>query len=137
MLQEGFIRVFADLRDFRFEGSLEGWIRRVIVRTALRHLRSKKELNRLELQEDLEMEANCPDELLADEIDSNRKVIDLMQDLPAGYRTVLNLYAIEGYCHEEIAGLLNISVGTSKSQLFKARNMLRGLLEKSAQKIRV
>lgn len=136
ILQEGFIRVFADLRDFRFEGSLEGWVRRVVIRTALRYLRSKKAVESLDVQ-DLEGETTCPDELLAEEIDSSQKVVELMQNLPQGYRTVLNLYAIEGYSHEEIAGLLGIGIGTSKSQLFKARNMLRGLLEKSIQKVNV
>lgn len=136
MLQEGFIRVFADLRDFRFEGSLEGWVRRVVIRTALRYLRNKKNVTSLEAH-DMEAEGCCPDELLAEEIDSSHKVIELMQHLPQGYRTVLNLYAIEGYSHEEIAGLLQISIGTSKSQLFKARNMLRSLLEKSIQKVNV
>lgn len=133
MLQEGFIRVFADLRDFRFEGSLEGWVRRVVVRVALRFLKRKRAFIPLE-PHGADWEAELPDEDVISSLDSYGKAMDLMGQLPPGYRTVLNLYAVEGYAHEEIAGLLGISVGTSKSQLFKARQMLRGLLEKALQK---
>lgn len=128
LLQEGFLRVFADLRDFRFEGSLEGWIRRIVVRTALRHLR--KRISYDELPDELPaMTATdeAPDEYWPDA--DNALIVRLMQHLPAGYRTVLNLFAIEGYSHEEIADLLRIGVGTSRSQLFKARVMLKKLLQ--------
>jgi RNA polymerase sigma factor (sigma-70 family) len=130
MLQEGFIRVFADLQDYRFQGSLEGWIRRVVVRAALRQLRQKRCFAVLE---DLPDQYAEDAETMQDEPvlrSGAAYVAQLMQQLPAGYRTVLNLYAIEGYTHEEIAGLLGISTGTSKSQLFKARTMMKNLVEK-------
>lgn len=129
MLQEGFLRVFTGLRHFRFEGSLEGWVRRVIVHAALRHLQQRQVFEQLE--EDVQVCDEAGPEILPDELPpaaENALIVRLMQQLPAGYRTVLNLFAIEGYSHEEIAGLLGISIGTSRSQLFKARTLLKKLL---------
>ncbi len=129
MLQEGFLQVFADLRDFRFEGSLEGWIRRIIVRTALRQLRQRHGFE--QLTEETLAQETADQALLSEDsatLAENALIARLMQQLPAGYRTVLNLFAIEGYSHEEIAGLLGINVGTSRSQLHKARAQLKKLL---------
>lgn len=129
MLQEGFMRVFADLSDYRGEGSLEGWIRRVVIRAALRWLRKRRAFEQLEHQ--IEVPGYDPDEP-ADEpnwSDDLRLVTQLFQQLPPGYRTVLNLHVIEGHTHEEIAGLLGINVGTSRSQLSKARAMLKKMLK--------
>jgi RNA polymerase sigma factor (sigma-70 family) len=130
MLQEGFLRVFADLRHYRGEGSLEGWIRRVVVRAALRWLKQRRRMEFVEIPAD-HLPAATPEtaEAADDWPDDRRLAVQLMQQLPAGYRTVLNLYALEGYSHEEIAGLLGISPGTSRSQLSKARALLRSLLE--------
>lgn len=133
MLQEGFIRVFSDLGAYRFEGSLEGWIRRVVLRAALRVLRQKRYFDALEDFPDAHIDAAEPDEPAAGVGASH--IARLMQMLPAGYRTVLNLYAVEGYSHEEIAGLMGISVGTSKSQLFKARAMMKILVEKNSVQV--
>lgn len=129
LLQEGFLRVFADLRDFRFEGSLEGWIRRVVVRAALRALRRRRVFERLDEQTAESADSQAPefDESLPES--DNALVVAFLQRLPPGYRAVLNLYAIEGYSHEEIAGLLGISVGASRSQLFKARARLKKMLD--------
>lgn len=126
MLQEGFLRVFADLRAFRGEGSLEGWIRRVVVRAALRLLRQRRVFEQLDTTADWPdpgpaLEAGWPDADAA-------QVAAWMARLPPGYRTVLNLYVLEGYSHEEIAGLLGISAGASRSQLFKARALLKKML---------
>lgn len=131
MMQEGFLRVFTDLKHYRSEGSLEGWIRRVIVRAALRWLQQRRAFEMSDLPEDLYfIEPNGSEPYpLADE---SKQVVQLLQQLPPGYRTVLNLFAIEGYSHEEIAELLQISAGTSRSQLSKARNLLRKMLEKKA-----
>lgn len=129
MLQEGFLRVFADLRHFRFEGSLEGWVRRVVVRAALRLLRRHRAFEQLDEQApDFTATGFDPSEDDPLPQSDNALIVQLMQQLPPGYRTVLNLYAIEGYSHEEIAGLLGISVGTSRSQLFKARALLKKML---------
>jgi RNA polymerase sigma-70 factor (ECF subfamily) len=131
MLQEGFMRVFADLKDYREAGSLEGWIRRVVVRAALRWLRKRRAFEMADLPDEIFLAAqngNGHHENL-ELVDESKKVVQCMQKLPTGYRTVLNLYAVEGYDHEEIAELLNINIGTSRSQLSKARVMLRKLLE--------
>ncbi|HNM24285.1 MAG TPA: sigma-70 family RNA polymerase sigma factor [Saprospiraceae bacterium] len=130
MLQDGFVRVYRDMAQFRGEGALGGWIRRIMVNTALSHLRRQRDFlrdtgdfmpfeNRFRTEEDFA--ANLDAETL----------MKYLQKLPPGYRTVFNLYAIEGYSHEEIAEQLNISIGTSKSQLFKAREFLKRMLDKS------
>lgn len=130
MMQDGFVRVFRDLTQFRGEGALGGWIRRIMVNTALSHLRRQRDFlrdtgdfapfeNRLRTEEDFA--ANLDAETL----------LTYLQRLPPGYRTVFNLYAIDGFSHEEIAEQLGISIGTSKSQLFKAREYLKRMLDKS------
>lgn len=129
MLQEGFMRVFADLRDYRGEGSLEGWIRRVVIRAALRWLRKRRAFEPVDLL--LEIPGEAPDDPpeWPDDTADLHLATQLLQQLPPGYRTVLNLYAIEGHSHEEIAALLGINTGTSRSQLSKARAMLKKLLK--------
>ncbi|MBL7804526.1 MAG: sigma-70 family RNA polymerase sigma factor [Saprospiraceae bacterium] len=130
MLQDGFVRVFRDMAQFRGEGALGGWIRRIMVNTALSHLRRQRDFlrdtgdftpfeNRFRTEEDF-----------ASNLDAET-LMKYLQKLPPGYRTVFNLYAIEGFSHEEIADQLNISIGTSKSQLFKAREFLKRMLDKS------
>lgn len=118
-LQDGFLKVFQKLSSFKKEGSLEGWIRRVIVNTCLGHIRQQKlswdELD--EINEPAEA-AEVLDKLHASDL------LELIRQLPAGFRTVFNLYAIEGYAHQEIASLLGISEGTSKSQFARARRQL-------------
>lgn len=118
-LQDGFLKVFQKLSSFKKEGSLEGWIRRVIVNTCLDHIRNQKlQWNELdELNEPVEA-AVVIDKLHATDL------LELIRQLPPGFRTVFNLYAIEGYSHKEIGGLLNISEGTSKSQFARARASL-------------
>ena len=132
MMQEGFMRVFTDLKHYRNEGSLEGWIRKVMVRAALRWLQQRRAFEKSDLPDELYLiepngNGHAEEHPLVDE---SKQVIQLLQQLPPGYRTVLNLYAIEGYSHEEIAEILQISVGSSRSQLSKARNLLRKMLEK-------
>lgn len=129
LLQEGFIRVFADLPQFRGEGALGGWIRQVVLRTALQYLRKR-----------IRQAPLLPEELIPDiaayggpDEDWNAQhIVHLLQQLPEGYRTVFNLYVIEGYSHKEIAGALGISESTSKTQLFKAKAQLRMRLEKAS-----
>lgn len=117
----GFYKVFKNLGSYRSEGSFEGWIRRIMVREALSYHRKNKKLetptDQLENQDNgsVEMEVNL-------DLDIIQNLID---ELPEGYRIVFLMYAIEGYSHQEIADELNISAGTSKSQLFKARRMLQ------------
>lgn len=130
MLQDGFIRVFRDMTQFRGDGALGGWIRRIMVNTALSHLRKQRDFIR-----DIPDFSPFENRLRTDEdFASNLDVETLMgylQKLPPGYRAVFNLYAIDGFSHEEIAEQLGISIGTSKSQLFKAREFLKRILDKS------
>jgi len=125
-LQEGFIRVFDKLGDFRLEGSLEGWVRRIMVHTCINHLRKKsvrgEVLGAVHAPERSEM-PSAPGNL------GQAELLALVQELPDGYRAVFNLFAIEGYDHAEIAELLGIAEGTSRSQLAKARMVLQRRLE--------
>ncbi len=121
VLLEGFFKVFSKLNSFKSEGSFEGWIRRIVVRECISFLRRQKNLE-FSMEE---VDVNNSFESLIDtelEVDEIQQLID---GLPEGYKIVFNMYAIEGYKHNEIAELLNITEGTSKSQLFKARKMLQ------------
>lgn len=121
ILQEGFIKAFRNLEKFRFEGSFEGWLRRIMINTAIEMHRRKNYLYPLiEVENtDLEMvDENAVSMLAAEDL------MGMIMSLSPGYRTVFNLYAIEGYSHKEIAEQLNISEGTSKSQLARARYIL-------------
>lgn len=128
MLQDGFIKVFSDLHQFRSDGALGGWIRRVMVNIALMQIRKRKNLfSSIEIEQ-------VADDFTTDEnifAEMNAKALTrLIQKLPPGYRVVFNMYVVEGYPHKEIAEKLNISINTSKSQLSKAKAMLRKMLEK-------
>ncbi|MBK9291166.1 MAG: RNA polymerase sigma factor [Bacteroidetes bacterium] len=127
-LQEAFIRVFNHLGQYRFEGSLEGWVRRIVVNTALEKLRKNdvlKNTAELEALRGMSSQQATP----VDQY-SERELLALIQTLPPGFRTVFNLFAIEGYSHQEIGDMLNISEGTSKSQYARARQWLMQRLGK-------
>lgn len=122
LLQEGFIRVFDKLGGFRMEGSLEGWIRRIMVHTCINHHRKSSVRN------EVLGTANRPERSVAPMAMANmgqQELLALVQQLPEGYRMVFNLFAIEGYDHAEIADLLGCGESTSRSQLAKARRMLQ------------
>jgi len=128
ILQEGFVKVFRDLHQYRGAGNFEGWVRKVILRVALQYIRKKKEGwkdSGLEPWESLSVETE--EEPFDREL--VKKVLHHMQKMPVGFRTVLNLYVMEGYSHQQIADELGISVGTSKSQLNRAKKHLRELVE--------
>lgn len=122
MLQDGFIRVFSNIHQFKFEGSFEGWIRRVVVNAALKRLQKRK----IHFQEITDRNEDAPrmDPYVYNHL-GEVELMQLIQQLPDGYRTVFNLNVIEGYSHEEIAEMLGIQAGTSRSQLVKARKMLQ------------
>ena len=132
-LQEAFIRIFKYVKNFkgRHEGSLSAWIKTIVVNTTLSHNRNNKKHHYTEDVDDLHVSAD-PVPLFDDEVDVSRRkqeaIMKSMQKLPVGYRTVFNLYVVEGYTHKEIAEILGISENTSKSQLSKARKYLRKLL---------
>jgi RNA polymerase sigma factor (sigma-70 family) len=126
MLQEGFIKIFTQLHQYRNEGALEGWIRRIIVHTCINILKKNKKFtdtvdlvyaNGFHTQEDL-----IPSIMQA------KQIVECIRLLPMGYRTVLNLYAIEGYSHKEIGALLEIGESTSRSQYTRAKAMLEEIL---------
>lgn len=126
ILQEAFIKVFKSIKSFKGKGSLEGWIRKVVVNTALEHYRKNKQQR---METDIEHESlmvvsrdNAQDELQMEDL------LQFIQNLPSGYRMVFNLFAIEGYSHEEIAKQLKISINTSYSQYHRARALLQKVL---------
>lgn len=126
ILQEGFIKVFKSLGKFRSEGSFEGWIRRIFVNTSIEHFRKKVKLyNVSEVQENTIEDT----ELDALDILAAKDIIKIVSELSPGYKTVFNMHVIEGYSHKEIAGILGITEGTSKSQLARAKGVLKKLIK--------
>lgn len=128
VLQEGYIRAFRYLKDYRGQGSLEGWLRRIMVTTALNYL--KKESHFRE-----ELELNAAQQETTGAVDilqrlENEEVIKLIKQLSPGYRSVLNLFAIEGYSHKEIGEMLGIGESTSRSQYTRAKQILLKKIEK-------
>ena len=128
MLQEGFIKVFAQIHQYRNEGALEGWIRRIVVHTCINILKKNKKFS-----DSVDItyasgvgirEENIPSIMQA------KQVVECIRLLPVGYRTVLNLYAIEGYSHKEIGNMLDIEESTSRSQYTRAKVMLEDVLIK-------
>lgn len=130
-LQDGFITVFRNLERYKAQGSLEGWIRRIIVNTALQAIRKKKafkehyDLIKIE-QEELTLSAENDSDL------NPKEIIQWVNELPKKAGLILKLYAIEGYTHTEIAEILEVSVGTSKSQLNRARALLKARINGEA-----
>jgi RNA polymerase sigma factor (sigma-70 family) len=127
MLQEGFIRVYQSITTYRKMGSFEGWVRRVMVFTAINMYKSRLRKYKEELMHE-DFDQPVQDDML-DRI-SAREITSLIQMMPEGYRVIFNLFAVEGYSHKEIAEQLNIAVGTSKSQFARARAHLQQLIMK-------
>ena len=128
MLQEGFIKVFTQMHQYRNEGALEGWIRRIIVHTCINNLKKNKRFN-----ESLDIVHAHGVQVREESVPSivqAKQVVECIRLLPIGYRTVLNLYAIEGYSHKEIADMLDIEESTSRSQYTRAKQMLEDILIK-------
>jgi RNA polymerase sigma factor (sigma-70 family) len=139
ILQNGFIKVFKSVENYKGDGSFEGWIKRIVINTAIDHYRRKK-VKPLVVDSEMtdrvgsNMEDEQEDESVYQQIPVN-VVLDSVQKLSPAYRTVFNLYVLEGYNHNEIAEMLDISVGTSKSNLSKARLNLRKMLKPLVDKI--
>lgn len=128
IMQEGLIMIFRDLRQFDVgRGSFQSWSNRVMVNSALRFLKKNQWQQSFEDLKEAEKESDFSENIL-DKI-SAKELTQVIQQLPSGYRIVFNMYEIEGYSHKEIAEALNISIGTSKSQLSKAKKALRQKLE--------
>lgn len=133
VLQEAFIKIFTTIGSFRYrgKGSLKAWLSRIVVNEALMFLRAKKRLRFMEIDEEPPDIADSPPDtsgLTADSVD------EAIAQLPDGYRTVFNLFAIEGKSHKEIGKLLNIKPDTSASQYYRARTMLAKILKKQQAK---
>ena len=128
MLQEGFIKVYSQIHQFRGSGALEGWIRRIIVHTCINVIKKNKKfsdsVDLIHASAIQVNENNIPSMLQA------KQVVECIRLLPIGYRTVLNLYAIEGFSHKEIGSILDIEESTSRSQYTRARALLEEILIK-------
>jgi len=121
-MQEGFVRVFKYLEQYNFEGSFEGWIRRIMVNTALKNLKKKSVTHEFPGLENYKERSVDPD--IFSKL-SEEELLKLIGELPTGYKIVFNMYAIEGYSHKEIGQELGIGESTSRSQLVKARRLLQ------------
>lgn len=128
VLQEGFVKVFLNLRQYNGTGELGAWIRRIMVTTALNYLKKNKRYRSELVFEEMPLHAVSDDNpVLTLE---SKELSELIRQLPTGFQTIFNLYAIEGYTHAEIGALLGISDGTSKSQYARARYLLIEWIEK-------
>src|SRR5690606_22633589 len=127
VLQIGFVKVFEKLHLFNNEGSLEGWIRKVLVNTALDQIRKNKKFDDNVDLSKVDYSMATENENVLDQLSAN-DLLKIIQAMPTGFRTVFNLYAIEGYTHQEIADQLNISINTSKSQYSRARVYLQKII---------
>lgn len=129
MLQNGFIKVFNKLDDYRGEGSFEGWVRRIMVHSSIEYYRKQHKMLQL-----VDMDTPGAEQTINATAASSLEAKDLLaiiQTLSPGYKMVFNLYAIEGYSHKEIGEMLNISEGASKSQLSRARTILKEIIIKT------
>jgi RNA polymerase sigma factor (sigma-70 family) len=126
MLQEGFIKVFSQVHTFESRGAFEGWIRRIIVHTCINILKKNKKFN--ESVDIIHATGVQVREESVPSIIQAKQVVECIRLLPIGYRTVLNLYALEGYNHREIAGMLDIEESTNRSQYTRAKAMLEEIL---------
>jgi len=123
ILQDGFIKIFTNLKQFNNKGSFEGWIRRIIVNTALEKFRDKNHMFAVSMETEFDPNNKYYDHVISEL--SAKDLLKLIQELSPQYKTVFNLYAIEGYSHKEICQMLDIKEGTSKSNLSRAREILK------------
>lgn len=127
ILQEGFITLFTHLDSFKGEGSFEGWARRIFVTSALMYLRKK---DALKMSDELEAAKGLRTEMTGQiENIGYKELMDMVMSLPTGFRTVFNMYAVEGYSHKEIAEILGISEVTSRTQYSRARALLQSKIK--------
>lgn len=130
LLQDGFVKVYKNIGKFRGEGSFEGWVRRIFVNTAIEQFRKQVNLYALH-----ESEVNYYQHYEENALETLKQedILKMIQKLSSGYRTVFNLYVIEGYSHKEIADMIGVSEGTSKSQLARARYLLQKMIMGKAE----
>lgn len=123
-LQDAFLTIFNKIKQYKNTGSFEGWIKRIVINTALQRYRSEKVLNIVNenISEDIEIDID-------DEDISLKYLLQIIQELPDRYRLVFNLYVLDGYSHKDISEMLDITIGTSKSNLARARQILKKTIE--------
>jgi RNA polymerase sigma-70 factor (ECF subfamily) len=133
VMQEGFIKVYRSLPKFRGEGSFEGWIRRIFINTSIEHFRKKVKLYNVN-----EVHENTIEDAELDALDSlaAKDILNIINELSPGYKQVFNMHVVEGYSHKEIAEILGITEGTSKSQLARAKGALKKIIESRADVIK-
>lgn len=128
-LQESFIKVFSHLEQWRGQGPLGAWIRKVVVNTSLNLIKTKaRERSHIDVEHAVELSTEDADALSQM---NEEDLISLIREMPDGYRTVFNLFAIEGYAHKEIADALGVTENTSKTQFLKAKQWLKNRLDKT------
>ena len=127
VLQDGFVKIFEKLNYYKGEGSFEGWMRRIIVNTALDSIRKNKKLQNNDDIDEVGYNLKDGHSVLSDL--AAEDLLEILNTLPIGYKTVFNLYVIEGYSHKEIAEELGVTVSTSKSQFSRAKSILREIIE--------
>lgn len=126
MLQEGFIKIFKRIGSFENKGTFEGWMKKVMVYTCINYLKKNKKFSDIiSLESTYELEVK--DESIASKL-LGKQVMECLMMMPIGYRTVINLYAIEGYSHKEIGDMLEIGESTSRSQYIRGKNLLESIL---------
>ena len=138
VLQEGFIKVFKKIKTFEGRGSFEGWLKRIMVNTAINQYKSSK---KFQVYDETDSRLGTTDNYNDDDYTeqygdfNHEQLMNMINGLPGGYRMVFNLYVFEGMSHQEIAGIMDFTVSTSKSQLSKARKMLRKKIEEKQKKM--
>jgi len=133
ILQESFIKIYENIQGFKSEGSLEGWLKRIVVNVSINHYRKKIKENVVSTDGEVTYEEIIPENVFSEL--TSKELIGLIQRLPEGYRMVFNLYVIEGFKHNEIAEMLGYTESTSKTQLMKAKKMLQHYVFKLYPKI--
>ncbi len=132
ILQEGFVKILTKINDFMGKGSFEGWMKKIMVNTAITHYYKNKKYNET-YDIDNVKGSNADFYFFGEEDFTHEELFDVIDDLPEGYRIVFNLYAVEGYKHKEIAEMLEITESTSKSQYLRAKEKIRQKLEKISE----
>lgn len=144
ILQEAFLKIHSNLNRFKFSGSFDGWVRRIVVNTALNHIKKDKQFYAFENIDEINPRLVEHEEEGIEMVETaeTSALLRIIENLPPGYKTVFNLYVFDDYSHKEIAEMLNISEGSSRSQYSKAKKMINRLLsglrmeEKSSLKVR-
>jgi RNA polymerase sigma factor (sigma-70 family) len=126
VFQDAFIKVLKNIKNFSYQGSFDGWIRKIVIHSAIDHCKKNLIYNTISYEDAEEPEDDSCD--AANQLSAN-ELLEIIRKIPTGYNIVFNLYAIEGYDHSEIAEMLHISESSSRSQLCKARNFIKNILK--------